>query len=65
MPPGQKSYSEVYGLLHIISTMSPLAENIYMTGLLYHNYRRDHIVDNGLKSRFFINDDDLGTSRST
>jgi len=33
-----------------------------MTGSLYHAYRRNHIIDNGLKSSIFVKDDDLRTS---
>jgi len=39
--------------------MYTLAENIYMTGSPYHAYRGNHIIDNGLKSSIFVEDDDL------
>jgi len=42
--------------------MHPLAENIYMTDSLYHNYRGNHIIDNGLKSSLFFEDYDLRSS---
>jgi len=42
--------------------MYTLAENIYMTGSPYHAYRGNYIIDNGLKSSIFVEDDDLRTS---
>jgi hypothetical protein len=43
--------------------MYPSAENIYMTGSLYHNYRGNHIIDNGLKSGIFVEVNDLWITR--
>jgi hypothetical protein len=45
--------------------MYPLAENIYVTGSLYHNYQGNHIIDNSLKSSIFDKDNDLRSSGSS
>jgi hypothetical protein len=44
--------------------MHPLVVNIYMIDSLYHNYRGDYIVDNGLKSSIIIEVDDLRSTGS-